>query len=89
MKRYKLRSLGKQPLPGERQGTSGASAGCDSGRAASDASLNRLARIGSPENSTAENNNPDTHQYKPQHPLKVLCHRLRWQPLKRENQGCA
>jgi hypothetical protein len=60
MEHYELRSLGKQSPPGERQGISGASAGCDSGGAASDALLNRRARIGSPKHSTDENNNPDT-----------------------------
>jgi hypothetical protein len=55
MEHYKLRSLRKQPLPEECQGTSGASIGCDSGRAVSDVLLNRWAHI-----RTAENNNPDT-----------------------------
>jgi hypothetical protein len=55
MEHYELRSRGKQQLPGECQDTSGASAGYDSGRAASDSLLNRRTRIWSP-----ENNNPDT-----------------------------
>jgi hypothetical protein len=81
MEHYEWRSLGKQPLPGEHQGTPGASATCDSGRAASDALLNRQACIGSP-----KNNNPDTASVQTTTPTKVLCHRLKRQPLKQENQ---
>lgn len=42
------------PLPGERQGTSGATAGSDSMRVGSDHQLSRRAMIGKPEATTAE-----------------------------------
>ncbi|CAH2109329.1 unnamed protein product [Euphydryas editha] len=49
------------PLPGgERRGTSGAGAGRDSMWTASDSSLNRRARVGGPENITAEGREEET-----------------------------
>lgn len=44
----------KEPLPGERRGTSGAGAGRDSMRATGGRTLNRRAPTGSPEQTTAE-----------------------------------
>jgi hypothetical protein len=61
------RGLGKESLPGERQGTSGASAGRCSIRAAGDRLLNRRAPAGITETNTAEeytsaNENGSAHQ---------------------------
>lgn len=70
MKMVKTRSrksLGKQPLPGERQGTSGATAGSDSMRDGGGRLLNRRAPAGSPEETTADNNQCRHPTSSPQH----------------------
>jgi hypothetical protein len=54
MERDNNRSLGKKLLPGEHQGSSGASAGHSSIQAISDRMLSRWAPVESPENITAE-----------------------------------
>ncbi|CAG5019832.1 unnamed protein product [Parnassius apollo] len=55
MMERQLRSTIIGPLPeGERRGTSGADAGRDSVRAVSDSLLSRWARVGEPENITAD-----------------------------------
>jgi hypothetical protein len=54
LERDNNRSLGKNSLPGERQGTSGTSAGRSSIRATGDRMLSRRAPVGLPENITAE-----------------------------------
>jgi hypothetical protein len=45
MEKYNLRSLGKKPLPGERQGASGASAARDNIRNTGGCLLNRRAPV--------------------------------------------
>jgi hypothetical protein len=66
MEKYSTGSLGKKPLPGERQGSSGASAGRDNIRNTGGSSLNRRAPVKASaemhETATAESREVDNNQ---------------------------
>jgi hypothetical protein len=89
MEKYNLISLRKKPLPGERQGASGASAGRDNMRNIGGWLLNRRAPVKASadmhETATAENREVDNNQEIQVSLLKVLL-KMILGPPKQESQ---